>query len=374
MSHIHALNKDEITVHGSSSSRDNSQANTESSPKASKDDRVEIDTDELKDHLGLKYIVSSVEEMKALFHEVMGKRTLKASEPNTSKKARTEDASVPRAYNSSSEFDLTDIVELSTLHQGHEEPFFPLVFDNSEVCGPKISEKLAARAKEACTKKVIESKMKDLEAKYHTPENCPNLCVPKVNPELWHDLPRSSKTKDLLLQEVQRGSVKATQPILTLLEAALAALKVQEKIEPGTIVSKLADSMTFMCHASYKTSMIRRGTLKDVISSNYHSFCGQNTPLGKCLFGDELLKHIKDIAEVNKMSKKTSSSQKSSSSSGKRDKDTYNRGSTYSRATKPYLLNYRVDTALITEGKALRAPSPRAQQQSNDRSNLEPFE
>ena len=59
-----------------------------------------------------------------------------------------------------------------------------------------------------------------------------------------------------------------------------------------------------MCHASYKTSMTRRETLKDVINSNYRSVCGQNTPLGKCLFGDELPKHIKDIAEVNKMSKK----------------------------------------------------------------------
>ena len=99
----------------------------------------------MKDQLGLKDIVSSIEEMKALtFHEVMGKRTLKASEPNTSKKARTEDASVPHADNSSSEFDPTDIVELSTLHQGHEEPFFPSVFDDSEVCGPKISKKLAA--------------------------------------------------------------------------------------------------------------------------------------------------------------------------------------------------------------------------------------
>ena len=139
-------------------------------------------------------------------------------------------------------------------------------------------------------------------------------------------------------------------------------------------MSKLADSVTFMCQASYKTSMTRRETLKDVINSNYHSVCGQNTPLGKCLFRDELLKHIKDIAEVNKMSKKTSSSQQGSSFSGKRDKDTYNRSSSYSRARKPYLLNYRVDTALVTEGKALRAPSPRAQQQSNDRSNLEPFE
>ena len=82
--------------------------------------------------------------------------------------------------------------------------------------------------------------MKDLEAKYHTPENCPNLCVPKGNPELWYDLPRSSKTTDPALQEVQRGIVKATQPILTLLDNALVALSVQEKIEPGgTIVFKI---------------------------------------------------------------------------------------------------------------------------------------
>ena len=79
--------------------------------------------------------------MKALFHEVVGKRTLEASESDTSKKARTEEVSVRRADNSSSEFDPTDIVELSNLHQGQEEPFFPSVFDDSEVCGPKISEK-----------------------------------------------------------------------------------------------------------------------------------------------------------------------------------------------------------------------------------------
>ena len=128
--------------------------------------------------------------------------------------------------------------------------------------------------------------------------------------------------------------------ILTLLEDALAALKVQEKIEPGTVMSKLADSVTFMCLANYKTSMTRRETLKEVINSNYRSVCGQNTPLGKCLFGDELPKHIRDIAEVNKMSKKIRSSQQDSSSSGKLDKDTYNRGSSHGRARKPYFLNY----------------------------------
>ena len=339
MSHIRSLNTDEFTVHESPGNHSNQK--TESPLEASKDDdKVEIDIDELKDHLGLQDIISSVEEMKALFHEVVGKRKLEASEQNTSKKARTEEASVPRADNSSSEFDPTDIVDVSTRTEEQEEPIFPSVFDDSEACGPKISEKLAARVNEACTKKVIESKMKDLEAKYHTPENCPNLCVPKVNPELWHDLPRQPKTKDLALQEVQRGIVKATQPILTLLEDTLAAQKNKEKIEPSAIVSKLADSVTFMCHASYKTSMVRRETLKDVINTNYRSVCGQNTPLGKCLFGDELPKHIKDIAEVNKLSKRISSSQQASSSSSKRDKDTYNKGSSQGRGKKPYFLSY----------------------------------
>ena len=118
------LNTDKITVHESPSTRD---------------------------HLGLKDINSSVEEMKVLFHEVVGKRTLEASESNTFKKARTEEASVPRAHNSSSEYDPMDIVELSTLHQGHKEPFFLSVFDDSEVCGPKIAEKLAARVNDVCT-------------------------------------------------------------------------------------------------------------------------------------------------------------------------------------------------------------------------------
>ena len=80
--------------------------------------------------------------MKALFHEVVGKRTLEASEPDTSKKARTEEASVPRADNSSSEFDPTDIVELSNLHQGQEEPLFPSVSTIQRSVDPKSQRSL----------------------------------------------------------------------------------------------------------------------------------------------------------------------------------------------------------------------------------------
>ena len=46
-----------------------------------------------------------------------------------------------------------------------------------------------------------------------------NLCVPRVNLELWHDLPKESKSKDLGLQELQKGIVKASQPIIQALSA-----------------------------------------------------------------------------------------------------------------------------------------------------------
>ena len=46
-----------------------------------------------------------------------------------------------------------------------------------------------------------------------------NLCVPRVNLELSHDLPKESKSKDLGLQELQKGIVKASQPIIRALSA-----------------------------------------------------------------------------------------------------------------------------------------------------------
>ena len=49
--------------------------------------------------------------------------------------------------------------------------------------------------------------------------------MPKVNSELWHDLSKESKSKDLGLQELQKGIVKASQPIIQMFDSALKARK-----------------------------------------------------------------------------------------------------------------------------------------------------
>ena len=84
------------------------------------------------------------------------------------------------------------------------------MFEESERLGPEVAEVIAQRVDDACSKRAMDSKLKDLYEKYKTPANCKYLCVPKVNLELRHDLSKESKSKDFGLQELQKGIVKAS--------------------------------------------------------------------------------------------------------------------------------------------------------------------
>ena len=80
------------------------------------------------------------------------------------------------------------------------------------------------------------------------PTNCKYLCVPKVNSELWHDLSKESKSKDLGLQELQKGIVKASQPIIQMFDSALKARKDKSSMDPNVLLPLLADAVTFLGH------------------------------------------------------------------------------------------------------------------------------
>ena len=79
--------------------------------------------------------------------------------------------------------------EVASTNEPHEEEFKLLsVFEETNSFGPEVAEVIAERVNDACSKRAMESNLKDLFEKYKTPANCKYLCVPKVNLELWHDL------------------------------------------------------------------------------------------------------------------------------------------------------------------------------------------
>ena len=305
-------------------------------------DHVEFDLDELKEQLGIDSILEKLNVLAAKF--CSGKARTATTEYSGSEAQNSKSSS----ETAEGVFDPSAAVvshEVASTNEPHEEEFkLPSVFEETESFGPEVAEVIAQRVNDACSKKAMDSKLKDLYEKYKTPGNCKYLCVPKVNLELWHDLSKESKSKDLGLQELQKGIVKASQPIIQLFDSALKARKDKSSMDPNVLLPLLADAVTFLGHASFLTSLKRREFLKPDIAKPYQSVCNRSNAITTCLFGDELPKHIKEIGEVNKISRKVSgrpTSIKNMVSSYKRGSDAPSRSYTQRSGRKSTFLGYR---------------------------------
>ena len=299
-------------------------------------DHVEFDLDELKEQLGIDSILEKLNDLAAKFCSEKSRTEYSGSEAQNSKSSSETAEGV---------FDPSAAVvshEVASTNEPHEEEFkLPSVFEETESFGPEVAEVIAQRVNDACSKKAMDSKLKDLYEKYKTPANCKYLCVPKVNLELWHDLCKESKSEDLGLREL---TGKASQPIIQLFDSALKANKDKSSMDPHVSLPLLADAVTFLGHASFLTSLKRREFLKPDIAKPYQSVCNKSNAITTCLFGDELPKHIKEIGEVNKISRKVSgrpTSIKNMVSSYKRGSDTPSRSYPQRSGRKSTFLGYR---------------------------------
>ena len=65
---------------------------------------------------------------------------------------------------------------VASTNEPHEEEFkLPSVFEETESFGPEVAEVFVQRVNDACSKKAMDSKLKDLYEKYKTPANCKYL-------------------------------------------------------------------------------------------------------------------------------------------------------------------------------------------------------
>ena len=69
-------------------------------------------------------------------------------------------------------FDPSQPISRSDTTAEAAEMDLPSIFDDPDVKGPKVSEVLALRVNETCTRKALDSKCKEIEAMCKAPENC----------------------------------------------------------------------------------------------------------------------------------------------------------------------------------------------------------
>ena len=252
------------------------------SDEFSQDDHFEFDIDDLKDQLGIDHIMRSLNALNEKLVGLGGVAPLPES-GNTAAKSDTVDSVL--SYDAV--FDPTAVISTEqtsastsgadSTKQLDSSVFLPSVFEEKESFDSDVADVIAQRVNDAFSKRPLESKFKELQDKYKTPKNCKFLCVPKVNLELWHDLPRHTKSKDLGMQEVQKNIVKSAQPLVQLFDSVLVAQNERKMFQPSEILPvMIGDAITFLGHASFLASLMRREFLKPDIAVAYQSVCSKS--------------------------------------------------------------------------------------------------
>ena len=168
--------------------------------------------------------------------------------------------------------------------------------------GPILKKEAMALVSKVFDKEPENAMVKSIKDKYLDPENCENLSGKTVNAEIYRNLPAYMKKKDFCLKGIQGAIATASTANLRLIDE-LASMKAR-----GIITNEVANSLyqyacdsTKMLAKGYSDiSVYRKFALKSQVQPSYQQLCAKRT-FGSMLFGNDLAKEVKNIAEESKI-------------------------------------------------------------------------
>ncbi|EDO39154.1 predicted protein [Nematostella vectensis] len=172
-----------------------------------------------------------------------------------------------------------------------EDAFFDAleadIEDEEAVC-EAVNDRIPKIAKKLWGSSIAADRLKTLLAKHAKPQNCHEITVPRVNPEIWAKMPGFKRT----LQ-------KAT---FSILQCCDSLLKQTKKADTTDNLLKAIDAIRLVGHGMAELSHVRREQIKPVLNKEFASLCAKPGPdQDKCsmLFGEDLAKQIRDAKEMN---------------------------------------------------------------------------
>ena len=169
--------------------------------------------------------------------------------------------------------------------------------------GPEVSQSLSSYADRVLKSKLSESDMKEKEEKYARPQNIEFLQAPKVNKAIWNNLVQAKST-DVQLQAIQRQFLLSSIPVIKVMEELNAAVGNPELFDPKKLIRTLGDSLAITGTANVNMVKLRKDFIKKELPKNMEALCGEGVDFsGSLLFGDNLTSSIKEVSELNKVSR-----------------------------------------------------------------------
>ena len=145
---------------------------------------------------------------------------------------------------------------------------------DEEKKGPKVTKQLADIVNKRWAKKLAPEKISSLLAKYSQPENCSEVTVTRVNPEIWAPLNAAQRKADLRMANLQQALQKATFATVMATDKLLG-MKNDPKntsLQLNELITNNVDVVALLGHAAHELSHLRREKLKPALKPAYHAF------------------------------------------------------------------------------------------------------
>jgi len=153
---------------------------------------------------------------------------------------------------------------------------------------------------------ISKEKSDDLLKKTLAPVNCKILAVPKVNSEIWAQLPSNIKTNDLKSQRLQQATLGGLIGVAKAADTISKFYSQMPKEVAAATLTSLMDAAVKLSLVNSEMSIKRRLDIKPALSFEYAGICASKEAVGEFLFGENLSDALKTTKATSNIMKNIS--------------------------------------------------------------------
>lgn len=165
----------------------------------------------------------------------------------------------------------------------------------------EVNEKLADLVNSAFREGMPDDQFNELIKSINRPSNCESLKETRVNSGVWTVLKHTTQTEDSKLRGVQNAVIKASCNFVKFLDKASKLISDQPLIDIGM------DGLGILGQANKWLNTRRKELHKKDMDPKLHYLCSSSLQSTDLLYGDSIVKDIKDAQEINKISRQVAS-------------------------------------------------------------------
>ena len=109
---------------------------------------------------------------------------------------------------------------------------------------------------------------------------------------------------DLAFQRVQEPLIHGLSSLSILADRLFKDIQSAQTVDARETLTHVMDSIALFGHANWKLNMKRREIIKPDLNPPYTRLCKEEIKPTTKLFGDDLSKHLKEMSEVKRASKR----------------------------------------------------------------------